>query len=139
MKKYIIPIVCATILIASCDQAEKEAVEDISIPKQEYIEIPTFKLYPTTNNWIFLKLDTSTGQIWLVQYSIDENKDRLETILNNKTLTPIGETIKPGRFELVPTKNMWNFILLDQVSGATYQVQWSFEKENRIIIPISQP
>ena len=36
-----------------------------------------------------------------------------------------------GRFELYKTQNMYNFILLDTSSGATWQVQWSMEPENR--------
>lgn len=37
---------------------------------------PEYKLYPTTNMWTFLKLNTATGQIWQVQYSI--NGDRFQ-------------------------------------------------------------
>ncbi|MEI6662551.1 MAG: hypothetical protein WCL01_10525 [Comamonadaceae bacterium] len=36
---------------------------------------------------------------------------------------------KPGRFTLYPTRNMYNFILLDQDVGRTWQIQWSTDKE----------
>jgi hypothetical protein len=40
------------------------------------------------------------------------------------------------RFTLYSTQNMYTFILLDQVDGKTWQVQWSTEAKNRFIIPI---
>ena len=42
-----------------------------------------------------------------------------------------------GRFTLYPTTNTFNFILLDQIDGRTWQVQWSFEKKKRMILPIN--
>ena len=36
-----------------------------------------------------------------------------------------------GQFKLYPTKNMYNFVMVDVVDGITYQVQWSLEEENR--------
>ena len=41
-----------------------------------------------------------------------------------------------GRFFLYPTKNIYNFILLDQIDGRTWQVQWSYDENKRIIVPI---
>lgn len=41
-----------------------------------------------------------------------------------------------GRFELYKTQNMYNFILLDTFDGRTWQVQWSTEAENRMILSI---
>lgn len=66
------------------------------------------------------------------RYNIGEGQ-RGEVILNDQTLFS-GEN---GRFTLLPTKNLFNFILLDQLSGKTWQVQWSFEEENRCIMPIT--
>jgi hypothetical protein len=34
-----------------------------------------------------------------------------------------------GRFELYPTNNVYNFILLDTIFGDAYQVQWSTNKD----------
>lgn len=48
----------------------------------------------------------------------------------------IGKEKKNGRFKLVPTTNMWNFLLLDQIDGDVWQVQWSQEPKNRIVIKI---
>ena len=43
---------------------------------------------------------------------------------------------KAGRFTLYPTQNMYTFILLDKISGHTYQVQWALNEEERFVIPI---
>lgn len=90
-------------------------------------------MFNTENIWTFLKLDTKSGKIWQVQYSIDDN-NRGEVVLNDKEL--VNSSSENGRFTLYPTKNMYNFILLDQIDGKMWQVQWSFEEENRVVIPI---
>ena len=95
-----------------------------------------YKLYPTTNMWTFIKLDTRNGKMWQVQFSIKGDDYRFETPLNTKELITNGN--KSGRFELYPTQNMYNFILLDCINGKTWQVQWSSDLENRTIIPIQQ-
>lgn len=133
--KQILLLFLATFCFASCKQQEITSTET-SVPKQEYVEAPTFKLYPTENMWNFLKLNTATGQISIVQYTVNDDNKRFEYSLNDHPLIPSGEALKAGRFELTPTQNRWNFILIDQISGATYQVQWSFEEENRFVIPI---
>jgi hypothetical protein len=93
-----------------------------------------FKLYPTSNMWTFLKLDTRNGKIWQVQWSLD-NKNRFEIILSSIPQVDKDEEAN-GRFVLYPTTNTYNFIMLDQVSGKTYQVQWSQELNNRWVLPI---
>lgn len=98
--------------------------------------VAAFKLYPTKNMWTFIKLDTRNGQMWQVQYSINNDSERGETILSLKRHA-FGHDEINGRFALYPTENMYNFILLDQIDGRTWQVQWSFEYNNRGIIPIS--
>lgn len=42
-----------------------------------------------------------------------------------------------ARYKLYPTQNMYNFIMLDQIDGDTYQVQWGKE-ENRMLMQISK-
>ena len=43
---------------------------------------------------------------------------------------------KVGQYKLYPTKNMYNFIMVDTINGFTWQVQWSTEKESRMVIMI---
>ena len=88
-----------------------------------------FRLYPTHNVSIFLRLNTSTGFIDLIQYS---TKDIAATIvkLSEFSLVLDGPV---DRFTLYPTTNIWTFLLLDQVEGIPYQVQWSTDPEKRFV------
>lgn len=97
-------------------------------------EVARYKLYPTTNMWTFLKLDTRNGRIWQVQWSFEEDK-RFETALSLYSIAWKDEEVN-GRFILYPTTNNYNFIMLDQINGKTYQVQWSQEPDKRIVVPI---
>lgn len=84
--------------------------------------------------WTFLKLETTTGKICILQYDVNGD-DRFTVELNTEDLSG-GKEKTPGRFTLYPTANMYTFILLDQFYGNTWQVQWSFDPETRFIIPI---
>lgn len=108
----------------------------VSLSAQSRLEVPRFKLYKTQNMWTFLKLDTSNGLIWQVQYGLNDN-ERLEAGINSKKLV-IENNAPAGRFELYPTDNMFNFILIDTKVGTTYQVQWSINADERGMIPISK-
>lgn len=91
-----------------------------------------YLLYPTTNFYTFLKLDTRSGEIWQVQYSMNDDNE-FEVVLNSLKLAIDG---KPGQFALYPTTNNWTFLLLDTINGDVWHVQWSQEALNRGIIPI---
>lgn len=103
--------------------------------EQRQVTMP-YKLYSTNNMWTFIKLDTRNGKMWQVQFGIKGEDYRYESPLNIIPLIMNGD--EPGRFELYPTQNMYNFILLDGIEGKTWQVQWSTEPENRAIIPIQR-
>ena len=94
----------------------------------------TYRLFPTENMWNFIKLNTRTGQMWQVQFGFKDS-ERFEIYLR---ILPLVEKEKQidNRFTLYPTQNTWTFILLDQIEGKTWQVQWSLEPENRGVIPI---
>ena len=87
-----------------------------------------FRLYQTNNRWTFLKLDTRTGVIMHVQYSTES--DAMQYELNSIPLAE-GEEAKSGRFFLYPTENTFNFILLDQIDGRVWQVQWNIDRDKR--------
>lgn len=91
-----------------------------------------YKLYPTENIYTFLKLDTMTGQIQQLQWSLDSNNEGYVTI-NDNDLTSLFSLSRIGTFELYPTKNMYQFILLDTVRGRQWHVQWGFEDSKRWI------
>jgi hypothetical protein len=85
-----------------------------------------FRMFKTSNTWNFLELDTQTGKVWQVQFSVGEKDSRMKLEVRPDVVATGG---KPGRFTLYPTRNIYNFILLDQDIGKTWQVQWSIEKE----------
>ena len=92
-----------------------------------------YELYPTQNIYTFLKLNTKTGQITQLQYSINSD-DRFEVIINDFSLNVDGSPSEEGRFKLYPTQNIYNFLLLDTLTGKVWQVQWSTKESNRGII-----
>ena len=99
-------------------------------------DIERYKLYPTTNMWTFLELDTATGLMWQIQYDVEGDK-RFKSVLSDFEIAD-GNIIKPiiGRFKLYPTQNTYNFLLLDITVGTVAQVQWSFDDDNRGIVGI---
>lgn len=97
----------------------EEAVNTIKSNQENY---GTYKIYPTENIHILLKLDTSTGVLKMVQWELDRDKE-FEIFINSEFLAD-GILAKKGRFELYPTKNMYQFILLDTMIGTTWHVQW---------------
>ena len=67
--------------------------------------------------------------MWQVQYDI-KGSERFEVNLNTDPFA------RDGRFTLYPTQNMWTFILLDQIDGRMWQVQWSMKEDSRFVIQI---
>ena len=122
MKKLLIILIalsCACIGYAQTSESVSECANN-------------FKLYETSNMWTFIKLDTRTGQMWQVQYSVEGPEYRFETELSTVDRTS-GSNKKCGRFELYKTQNMYNFILLDKEDGRTWQVQWGKADSRQVI------
>jgi hypothetical protein len=90
-----------------------------------------FRLFATRNMYTFIKLNTRNGQLWQVQWGT-ESKYRFENILSDIPRVNKDEE-KDGRFFLYPTTNIYNFILLDQTDGRTWQVQWGKEEDRAVI------
>jgi hypothetical protein len=111
-------------------------ISSANTPSGNTVPITKYDLFETQNMWTFILLDTVTGRMWQIQYDVQgDNRGGVE--LNTQDLAD-GKQIIPGRFTLHKTANMYNFILLDQIDGSTWQVQWSMEKNNRGILPIFQ-
>lgn len=72
--------------------------------------------------------------MWQVQWSTKGSDYRFETTLSDISRVDKEEE-KNGRFFLYPTTNIYNFILLDQIDGRAWQVQWGKEGE-RAVLPI---
>jgi hypothetical protein len=90
-----------------------------------------YKLYQTDNIYTLLQLDTKTGQIEQVQWSLESNNEGSVTI-NGDDLT-FGYGHGSNSFELNPTKNMYQFILLDKTNGKKWHVQWGMKASERWI------
>lgn len=131
MKKIIISIIVALSTMHSFAQADREHNDNISA---QNINVTTYRLFPTQNMWTFIKLNTRNGQMWQVQFDIKGN-NRFVTNLSSESLV-IKENEVNDRFILYSTQNIYTFILLDQLDGRTWQVQWSMDSKDRGIIPI---
>jgi hypothetical protein len=106
-----------------------------SSPVFKPVQADRYVLYPTDNAWTHLMLNTASGLIWQVQWHTD-SEYRFTTLLNGESLVPDdeGKDDKPtGRFKLYPTKNTYNFLLLDHDMGRTWQVQWNNDADKRFI------
>lgn len=102
----------------------------------EHLDINTslkgrYKMYQTENIYNLLKLDTKTGRLWQVQWNLNGGNEG-SLIINDDDLT-YGFGYGSGSFELYPTKNMYQFILLNKTDGRTWHVQWGMEEGKRWI------
>ena len=81
-----------------------------------------FELYPTESNLVFLRLDTRFGYIWMVEGSTDSITHEQIIIQDH----PLDFDNDPfiGRFELFPTQNIYNFMLIDKKLGHVRQIQY---------------
>lgn len=96
------------------------------------VEVPIYKLFPTKNIYAIIKLNTRNGKLSQVHYSLSKEDFEGELSINPYSLVSINDEIN-GRFTLYPTQNTYNFILLDQIDGKTWQVQWNNQENMRFI------
>ena len=130
MKKIIISLIVVLATITSFAQTQTSETPNLIVsPNNDAV----YRLFPTRNIWTFIKLNTRNGQMWQVQY--DTGTKQLEVPLSLKTRVSSEEETN-GRFFLYPTQNIYTFILLDQLDGRVWQVQWSTKSGERLVIPI---
>jgi hypothetical protein len=110
------------------------AQNDTFFPEPTQRTDGNYRIFRTKNIHMMLKLDTRTGQIWETQWSLDDG-GRFTQSLNSIVLVPVGAALRPGRFTLVPTENIYTFILLDQEDGRAWQAQWG-DAGHSFILPI---
>lgn len=130
MKKHVLTIV---LLLLSFSTFAADSVVKVEYDPPQRVEAK-FRLFKTENTWNFLELDTQTGKVWQVQFAVDADANRVKIPINTEALAKEG---KAGRFTLYPTKNMYNFILLDQENGKSWQVQFAMDS-NQMIKPITE-
>lgn len=129
--KYYILNITIFFIAFSAQCQEKQSV---TIQQKQVSENGIYQLFPTPNMYNFIKLNTRNGKMSQVQWGV-EDKFRFETTLSDISRVNLEEE-KNGRFILYSTTNTYNLILLDQIDGRTWQVQWSTEEKNRMVMRI---
>ena len=122
-----------SIIIPSTISTFAQSTSEIPIQNISTDSTVAYRLFSTKNLYTFIKLDTRNGKMWQVQWSTGD--DALQVPLSLTSLVTIKEE-KRGRFFLYPTINIYNFILLDQIDGRVWQVQWNTEAKNRLVMPV---
>ena len=129
--KYFTLIITILLFAFSAYSQEKQST---TIQQKQVSENGIYQLFPTPNMYNFIKLNTRNGKMSQVQWGV-EDKFRFETTLSDISRVNLEEE-KNGRFILYSTTNTYNLILLDQIDGRTWQVQWSTEENNRMVLRI---
>ncbi len=127
MKKIFFALIIAMTTISTFAQTE---MPNQNISTDSNVE---YRLFATKNIYTFIKLNTKNGQMWQVQW--DTKNNQFQTPISLTTLVTKEEE-KIGRFFIYPTTNIYNFILLDQIDGRVWQVQWSTEAKERMVLRI---
>ena len=118
-----------------CIYDKGQTIKENDLVRISNYQSPTpakFRLYPTANRYTYLRLNTTNGFIDIVQYSTTEERERM--IYPLSVYPVVMDFFNIGtldRFTIYPTQNVYNFLLLDQVYGNTYQVQWSQDSTMR--------
>jgi hypothetical protein len=124
-----------TLLFTTVSFGQTQSKPANTVQQKKVSDNSIYQLFPTKNYWTFIKLDTRNGKMWQVHFSVEDDKNTGELILNSLPLVDKEEEIN-GRFTLYPTENMYNFLLLDQISGTVIQAQWSLEAKKRGIVSV---
>ncbi len=130
MKTKLITLITLLFFTISAYSQEKQ---NVTFQPKKVSENAIFQLFPTQNYWTFLKLDTRNGKIWQVHFTVSKEGFEGEIILNSESLLWASEVETIGRFTIYPTNNIYNFMLLDQIDGRTWQVQWNTDQEKRFV------
>ena len=115
--------------------AQSQTRQSNTVQQKLISEKTPYQLFPTKNYWTYIKLDTRNGKMWQVHFTVADDGVKGELVLNSLSLVSKEKEVN-RRFTLYPTENIYNFLLLDQIDGDVYQVQWSMEEKNRGIVPI---
>lgn len=130
-------LLCTTTI---CHAQTKDLIKDslltnisdrLNVIEYHLAAVNRYKLYKTENIYNLLKLDTATGKIEQLQWSLDDDKEGTVTINSEDLTYGIGSVA--GIFELYPTNNIYQFILLDKLTGRSWHVQWGIDASKRWI------
>lgn len=129
MKTKLITLITLLLFTFSVNSQVKQ---NVTFQPKQVSENAIYQLFPTPNVWTFIKLDTRNGKMWQVHFSINSDQFEGQVEINSLSLVDEGEDSK-GRFILYKTENTYNLLLLDQIDGRVWQVQWNSEIAKRFI------
>ena len=134
MKKYIIIAIIILLKMNLYSQNQTEKTSDLLHQVNEN-DIRTYRVFPTENMWYFIKLNTRTGEMWQIEF--DQNKtEQLEIPLTSLALDDKQEEID-NRFTLYPTIDNSTFLLLDQMNGKMWKLNWDTKPEKNVIVSLN--
>lgn len=128
MKTKIFFLFILLLVFFSAQSQEKQ----ITNVQQKLISENIYQLFPTPNIGTFIKLDTRNGKIWQVHFSVNSNQYKGQLEINSINLVSEVDETK-GRFTLYKTENTYILLLLDQIDGRVWQVQWNYQESMRFI------
>ena len=76
-----------------------------------------------------LEIDTKTGMLKQIHWALKADEEKVY-IINPNDLSESSES-GPGLFELYPTKNMYQFIIINKANGNKWHIQWGDDKDHR--------
>ena len=85
-----------------------------------------FILYKTQNMWTFIELDTFTGRLWQVQFSVKGIEYMFAIPINEYVLSDSYRSV----FTIEPMTSMYQFYLINQETGEMWKFQWSTKTED---------
>lgn len=99
---------------------------------------PRFEVFRTKNIFNLLLLDSRTGALWQVQYTLNSKKHEGDVQVSESVVFE-GDGWN-GRFTLTSTENIWTFLLADTKTGMMWHCQFTVdEKSYRGCYPIVSP
>ena len=81
-----------------------------------------YSLHQTNNIWNFILVDSFTGKLWQVQFSLESSSERQCIPINEIELASGREK---SCFSIVPMSSMYQFYLVDNDTGEMWKFQWS--------------
>jgi hypothetical protein len=133
--KYILFLTLLSFLSSSIFAQNQQSKSDTLSNSPSRIEPFNYSIFPTNDESIFIKLDSRNGKMWQIQLFMDKSSC-CETVLNSSPLVSIEHEQK-GRFTIQRSNQLNYFLLLDQIDGKIYKVQWSNKEKQRYVILIN--
>lgn len=94
-------------------------VHEATTPNNE--KTNRYSLYKTENMWTYILLDKFSGKLWQCQYSVKGVEYITSVVINPDELS----STESNKFTIQPMTSMFQFYLLNEETGETWQFQWS--------------